>query len=88
MECKDAINEIKRILGEEIIFEGHFALCFDNLKETQQQTLLEWLQKCKDHEIGPIQSKHNRELIGFVERFGSNVRAILTKERIFYCFVS
>jgi len=81
LQHEECMNEVRKILGDDVQFEGHFALCFDNLKETQQQTLIEWVLKCKKKEIGPIQSKSDRELIGFVERFGSNLRAILTKEK-------
>ena len=68
----------------DIRFEGHFNKCFDNLKETQQKQLLDWIKKCKGYKIGPIQSKKDRKVIGFVEKFGSNLRAILTKEKKAY----
>lgn len=73
--------KIQEILGVHVRFEGHFNKCFDNIKETQQIELIEWARKCKGYRIDPIQSKRNRELIGFVERFGSNLRSILTKEK-------
>ena len=73
-------RKIQEMLGA-VRFEGHFNKCFDNIKETQQKELIEWVRKCKEHEIGPIQSKRDRELIGFVERIGSNLRSILTKEK-------
>ena len=43
--------------------------------------------ECKDHKANPIQSKQDRNLIGFVKRFGSNLRAILTKEKEGYFIV-
>ena len=81
MQPEDGKKEIRKILGEDIKFDGHFNKCFDNIKETQQKELIGWIIKCKNFEIGPIQSKKNRELIGFVERIGSNLRSILTKEK-------
>jgi len=74
-------RKIQGILGVHVRFEDHFNKCFDNIKETQQKWLIEWVMKCKAYEIGPIQSKKNREIIGFVEHFGSNLRSILTKEK-------
>jgi hypothetical protein len=73
-------EKIKKILGE-IRFEGHFHTCFDSLKMTQLQELLHWIKDCRDYKIPPIQSKKDRKMIGFVKRFGSNIRAVLIKEK-------
>ena len=72
---------IKNILESEVKFEGHFDKCFDNLKDTQQKELIKWVKLCKELKINPIQSKTNREIIGFVKRIGSNLRVILSKEK-------
>jgi hypothetical protein len=72
---------IKKILESDVKFEGHFDKCFENLKTTQQAELIEWVKSCKELKSNPIQSKTNREVIGFVKRIGSNLRAILTKEK-------
>lgn len=77
-------SAIKKILETEITFEGHFDKCFENLKESQQQEILIWVEECKLHKISPILSKKDRQLIGFVKRIGSNIRAILTKEKTGY----
>lgn len=74
-------EKIKEILGQDLKFDGHFEKCFDNLKETQQQELIEWVRNCKERKTNVIQSKINREVIGFVKRFGSSLRAILTKRK-------
>jgi len=87
MQPEEAKQKINLILENKIKFEGHFNKCFRNLKKTQQQELLQWVEKCKNHETNPIQSKTNRELIGFVKRIGSNLRAILTKEKQKYFLV-
>lgn len=83
-EAKKIINEI---LENEVRFDGHFDKCFDNLKETIQEEIIIWIQDCKQKKIGPIQSKTDKEIIGFVKRIGSNFRAILTKEKKGY-FIS
>lgn len=84
MQTIEAKNTINNILNSKVKFEGHFDKCFINLKNTQQDELIEWIKACKELKINPIQSKSNREIIGFVKRIGSNIRVILTKERIFY----
>lgn len=87
MQPEEAKKIIKNTLGSSIVFEGHFNKCFENLKETQQKEILTWVNDCKAQKINPIQSKNNRELIGFVKRIGSNLRAILTKEKKGYFIV-
>ena len=77
----EARKIIQDILGSNIEFDGHFDKCFDNIKETQQYEVISWIIACKNHEINPIQSKTNREIIGFVKRIGSNLRGILVKEK-------
>lgn len=81
MHHDEAKASIRKILESEIVFEGHFNRCFDNIKETQQKEIIEWIKECKEQTASPIQSKTNREIIGFVKRIGSNLRAILTKEK-------
>ena len=81
MQTTEAKELIKKILESDVKFEGHFDKCFVNLKETQQQEIIEWVKKCKELKINPIQSKNDRERIGFVKRIGSNFRAILTKKK-------
>lgn len=81
MQHEEGKRKIRDILGVDIRFEGHFNKCFNNIKETQQKELIEWIRKCKNYDANPIQSKKDRKLIGFVERIGSNLRSILTKEK-------
>ena len=78
---KKAREAIKHILKADIRFEGHFDRCFNNLKRPQQNNLFEWVKRCREREENPVSSKRNRNMIGFVKRFGSNLRAILTKEK-------
>ena len=81
MQPEEAKTLIKEILNSDVSFEGHFNKCFENLKETQKQELIGWIKSCKKYKADPIQSKTNREVIGFVKRIGSNIRTILTKEK-------
>ena len=77
-------EEGRRILLEilgEVRFEGHFNKCFDNIKDSQQLQIIDWARRCAAKDIGPIQSRKNRDIIGFVNRIGSSLRAILTKEK-------
>lgn len=87
MEDKQARIIIKETLENDVKFEGHFNKCFNNLKETQQKELIKWIKNCKARKINPIQSKKNRNLIGFIKRIGSNLRVILTKEKQGYFLV-
>jgi len=81
LQAEDAKKIIKDILESDVSFEGHFNKCFDNLKDSQQKELFDWVKDCKLFKANPIQSKTDRERIGFVNRFGSNLRAILTKKK-------
>jgi mRNA-degrading endonuclease RelE of RelBE toxin-antitoxin system len=81
LKAEQARKTIEQLLETKVRFEGHFNKCFDNLKKTQQEQLLEWLRNCKARKTNPIQSQKNKSIIGFVKRFGSNLRAILTKEK-------
>jgi hypothetical protein len=79
LQNEEGKSKIIEISGE-IRFEGHFDSCFDNLKETQQESLILWIGKCVHGQEIPKRTKDN-EVIAFVYRIGSNLRAILTKEK-------
>ena len=81
MQHDEARKEITGILGNEIKFEGHFEACFDNLKESQQIEIIQWIISCKEMKENPIKSKKDKEIIGFVKRIGSNIRTLLTKKK-------
>jgi hypothetical protein len=80
----EAKEKIKAILESDISFDGHFDKCFDNIKETKQHEILLWLKECRMHNVSPIQSKFDNEVIGFVKRIGSSLRIILTKKKDSY----
>ena len=50
----EAKESIRKILGNDVELEDHFAKCFDNIKESQQMELLQWLEDCKSHKVYPI----------------------------------
>ncbi|MCC7574841.1 hypothetical protein KO361_04580 [Candidatus Woesearchaeota archaeon] len=77
----EAKIKIKQLLGTGLKFDGHFNKCFENLKESQQKELINWIKNCEEKKVNPVQSKKNPEIIGFVKRIGSNVRAILIKKK-------
>ncbi|MDP2749432.1 MAG: hypothetical protein Q8O89_01210 [Nanoarchaeota archaeon] len=81
MQTDEAKALINAILGSDVRFDGHFDKCFSNIKDAQQEEIIEWVKACKELKSSPIQSKTNSEMIGFVKRIGSNLRAILTKEK-------
>ena len=80
MDHEEARKKVIGILGV-IRFDGHFNKCFDNIKKSQQEEIISWIKDCKDRKTSPIMSKKDCEIIGFVKKIGSNVRAILTKEK-------
>ena len=84
MQTEEGKKIVLQILGQNIDFDGHFEKCFENLKETQQQDLMVWIRNCKEYQENIIQSKRDRNIIGFVKRFGSNLRAILTQRKESY----
>lgn len=75
-------EKIVNILGSKIDFEGHFNSVFDNLKQTKQEQLINWIIDCNDRKNMAISSDRVDDLLGFVLKFReTNFRAILTKKK-------
>ena len=75
-------KKIEDVLGRDIKFEGHFNIVFDNLKESRQEQLIEWVRKCKNENSIAISSDRIKDLLAFILRFrDTNLRAILTKKK-------
>jgi len=73
---------VKKILGDQITFEGHFNIVFDNLKENRQKELIRWVKDCKERKCISISSNKIKGLLGFILKFReTNFRAVLTKKR-------
>ena len=66
MQADEAKLSIIKALGNDIKFEGHFDSCFENLKMSQQMEIIDWAKSCKDMKENPIQSKKDKETLGFV----------------------
>ena len=78
----DGRKRIQEILGEQITFEGHFDIVFDNLTENKQNELFSWIKSCKEGAAIPISSERKKGLLGFILKFrDTNFRAILTKRK-------
>lgn len=85
---KEARKIIKDILGEQLDFEGHFDVVFDNLDKRRQEKLISWVRECKEGKCIAISSDRIKDLLGFVLKFRqTNFRAILTKETNRYFIV-
>lgn len=87
MQIEKFKEEVRQIIGNQVLFDGHFDKCYENLKNSQKNELLIWVKDCLNKNINPIISKRDKEIIGFVKRFGSNIRSILTKRKEGY-FIS
>ncbi|HIH37812.1 hypothetical protein J4460_00235 [Candidatus Woesearchaeota archaeon] len=75
-------KEIEAILGTTISFDGHFDMVFDNLKETRQEQLIQWIEECRDGKQYSLASDKEKDLLAFILRFrDTNFRAILTKKK-------
>jgi len=82
LSVEEAKEEIERILGEQITFEGHFEVVFNSLKESRQKSLIEWVKGCQVGKAIPVSSDKIKDLLGFVLKFrDTNFRAILTKKK-------
>ena len=85
MQAEGIKEEIKKIIGEQVQFEGHFDLVVGNMPEKMQLNLLEWVKKCKEQELDPKPSPNFRELlVFFFKPYITNVRGILTKRKNSY----
>ncbi len=77
-----ARKRIEEVLGGKIRFEGHFSRVFDDLKESRQKQLIQWVKDCRLGNVPPISSDRIKGLLGFILKFrNTNFRAILTKKK-------
>ena len=73
---------IREILGEHVTFGKHFNGVFNNLKESRQKEMIEWVKECKEGNNIALSSDKIKGLLAFVLRFrNTNFRAILTKKK-------
>jgi len=88
LKSEEAKTAIKKKLGEQIKFEGHFEKVFDNLNPTLQKSLIEWANNCKEGKEKPaISPRYSNILVFFFKPSVTNIRGILTKEKNEYFLV-
>ena len=79
---KEAREKIEGILQGSISFEGHFNIVFEQLKESRQNELIDWIKSCREGNEIPLSSYTTKDLLGFILKFrDTNFRAILTKKK-------
>ena len=83
LKYEEARKIIMELLGEQIIFEGHFDMVFDNLKDNLKKSFLDWIVDCKEGRgrFPEKSPKYPNILVFFFKPNVTNVRGILTKEK-------
>lgn len=80
MQSKEAKELIKKILGEQIKIDHYFNKQFNNLKETRQESLIQWIKDCQTKKNNP--NLLTREFLIFILKLrDTRYRAILTKKK-------
>jgi len=78
-------EEVKKILESEIKFDGHCHQIINNISEERRNSILGWVQECKQGITRPEPCKNFRHLISFIYKSNDNkIRGILTKEKNSY----
>jgi hypothetical protein len=79
---EDFKEEVRKILGTEIKFDGHINQVMSNISENRQKSILEWVKKCKQELLEPTPCKNFRNLMSFIYKSNDNrIRGILIKEK-------
>ena len=82
LEVQQFKEEVEKIVGNTIRFDGHFTKVVKNLPEERQQRILQWARDCAAGIIVPEPCKNYRHLIAFIFKSNDNrLRGILTKEK-------
>ena len=85
MLVEEIKNKIKKIISDQIEFEGHFDTVINNMGENQQINFIEWIRKCNNRDIDPDPSPNSRDLlVFFFKPRVTNIRGILTKRKNSY----
>jgi hypothetical protein len=77
-------EKIIKILGR-IKFDSHFDSSYSALKDSQKQELFDWITLSATPNA--IVSYSKGSTLAFVHRFGSNIRAVLTKEKNGFLYI-
>jgi hypothetical protein len=85
VQAEEIRAKIKKVIGEQIKFEGHFNLVVNNMNEKMQLNLLEWIKRCDNREIDSNTAPAFKGLVAFFFKPRvTNIRGILTKEKNSY----
>jgi len=85
LKVKEFKNDVKKIVGAEIRFDGHVNLVINNIPEEKQKSILMWINECKLGKTKPEPCKKFKNLISFIYKSNDNrIRGILTKEKNSY----
>lgn len=83
MEGEEVRQKLLEVFGEQLIFNKDFDSYISKLKDNMVLELIEWTIRCKEKkEVGSQpKKKEYSHLFVFFRKIGSNVRAILIKEK-------
>ena len=82
MEYKEFIKIIKRILNENIKFEGHINKIINSITDKKAKSIISWIKKCRDNKEKYEPCKNHFELIAFIYKSNDNeIRGILSKKK-------
>lgn len=85
MRAEEFKNEVKKIVGADIKFEGHVEKIIANITEDRRNSILNWVKCCKAGIVIPEPCKNYRHIIAFIYKSSDNmIRGILTKEKNAY----
>ena len=82
MKAEEFEEEVKKIVGEALRFEGHVRQVVESISETGQRAIITWVKECNEGMHAPQPCGNFKELICFVYKSNDNrIRGILTKEK-------
>lgn len=85
MKAEEFKEEVKKLLGAQIIFDGHITKVIENIPDERQRTILHWIEQCKLGITIPEPCKRFRNVIAFIYKSSDNkIRGILTKNKNSY----
>ena len=78
MNAEELKQEIKRIFGEQIIFNKEFDYYAEDIKNLSL-TLLDWCQLINERKVPPISKSILKDNIVFIKKIGSSSRCVVIK---------
>ncbi len=79
----EAKQIIRELVGDQILFEGHFDKVFSSIRPNLQKSLLEWVKNANEGKSRKpeLSTVNPNILVFFFKPNVTNVRGILTKEK-------